>query len=136
MAYVQFMQKKRMKCIHGQLTTAQVKANSRKGTIILPDETGRKITVWDGWLRSDGNASGATAVVVTDNAATPIVAFAMAVGGLTAATVARVGVATHYTGTTIGQPLTGGKGLRIGCTVADLATTTVLDYCIFYTVES
>ena len=126
----------RVHCASGSLSLTQVNANSGLGTIVVPPDVTRKITVVDGWLRSDGNASGATAVVVTDNAATPIVAFAMAVGGLTAATVARVGVATHYTGTTIGQPLTGGKGLRIGCTVQNLATTTVLDYCIFYTVES
>lgn len=136
MTALRFKSKRRMKCIHGQLTVAEVIANSKAGTIILPAEKGRTITVWDGWLRSDGNASGATAVVVTDTAGTPIVAFAMAVGGLTAATIARVGVATHYTGTTIGTPLTPGKGLRIGCTVQNLATTTVLDYCIMYTVES
>jgi len=130
---LQFKSKRRMKCIHGQVTVAQVKA----GVVILPPESGRTITVWDGWLRSDGNASGATSVDVADTAGTAIVAFKMAVGGLTAGTVARVGVATHYTGTTVGDPLTPGKGLKIVDAAANsLATTTVLDYCIMYTVES
>ena len=130
---LQFKSKRRMKCIHGQLTLAQVKA----GTVILAAEPGRTITVWDGWLRSAGAATTATSVDVTDTAGTPIVAFKMAVGGLGNGVLARVGVATHYTGTTVGTPLTPGKGLRIvDAAKGSLTVTTALDYCLMYTVES
>lgn len=133
---LQFRSNRRMRCVHGQLTAAQVNAASRAGTVIVKPEPGRTITVWDGWLRADGATSGCTAVILTDTASSPVTAWSMAAGGLTAANVARVGLATHSTHADVGTPLTGGKGLRIGCTVGDFATSTVLDYCIFYTVES
>ena len=133
MAQLQFRSNRRMRCLRGAATLNEVKA----GTVILSPEPGRTITIHDGWLRAiGGNAATATSVDISDTADTPIVAFAMAVGGLTENAVARVGLATHYTGTTVGTPLTPGKGLQIYDTGSDLATLTHLDYCIFYTVES
>ena len=132
MAQKTFKSQRRLRCVHGQLTLNEVKA----GEIVVGPEPGRTITVHDGWLRAIGGAAGgATAVDVKDTADPPTVAFKMAVGGLTENAVARVGLATHYTGTTVGSPLTPGEGLQI----ADdgvLTTLTHLDYCIFYTLES
>ena len=132
MAQLQFRSNRRMRCARGQLTIDEVKANA----VIVKPEAGRRITVHDGWLRAIGGAAGgATGVNVVDTAGTPVVAFAMAIGGLAQNAVARVGLATHYTGTTIGNPLTPGKGLQI-VDNGTLTTLTHLDYCIFYTVES
>ena len=131
MAQVTFKSNRRMRCARGSLSLAQVKA----ATVIVGPEPGRRITVHDGWLRAiGGNAATATAVVVEDTAGTD--AFAMAVAGLAENVVARVGVATHYTGTTIGSPLGVGAGLRIDDSGTALAGPTSVDYCIFYTVES
>lgn len=132
MAQLQYRSSRRMRCARGQLTLNEVKA----GTAVVKPEAGRTITVHDGWLRAIGGAAGgATSVNVSDTADTPIVAFAMAIGGLGQNIVARVGVATHYTGTTVGTPLTPGKGLQV-IDNGTLTTLTHLDYCIFYTVES
>lgn len=119
----------------GQLTAAQVNANSRAGTNIVAPIAGRTITVVDGWVRAiGGNASGPTAIHVEDTAGTD--AFTMAVAGMTQNAVCRVGLATHSTNTNVGTALGKGKGLRIGCTTAaDYATATALDYCILYKVE-
>jgi hypothetical protein len=120
-----------MRCAHGSLTLVEVKA----ATVIVKPEPGRTITVHDGWLRAiGGNAATASGVVVEDTAG--VDAFVMAVAGLAENVVARVGVATHYTGTTIGSPLTPGKGLRIDDAGGVLAGPTTVDYAIFYTVES
>jgi hypothetical protein len=122
-----------MRCLHGNATLAEVKT----GKVILGGEPGRTITVHDGWLRAlGGNAGTATTVDISDTAGTPVVVFKMARGGLTENAVARIGLATHYTGTTVGTPLTPGKGLRIDDAGAVLDTCTSVDYCLFYTVQS
>ena len=63
-------------------------------------------------------------------------AISATVGALTSGTIARVGAA-NVTATNVLTALGAGKGLRIGCTVADLTTcASGVDYCIFYTVTS
>lgn len=133
MAQATFKSQRRLRCVKGQATLAEVKA----GKVILGPEPGRTITVHDGWLRAIGGAAGtATSVDISDTATVPIVCFKMARGGLTENAVARIGLATHYTGTTVGTPLTPGKGLRIDDAGGTLDTCTAVDYCIFYTVQS
>ena len=133
MAQAIFKSNRRMRCLRGNATLAEVKA----GKVILLGEPGRTITVHDGWLRSlGGNAGTATSVDISDTATSPVVCFKMARGGLTENAVARVGLGTHYTGTTVGTPLTPGKGLRIDDAGGTLDTCTAVDYCIFYTVAS
>ena len=133
MAQATFKSQRRMRCLRGAATLAEVKA----GKVILRGEPGRTITVHDAWLRSiGGNAATATSVDISDTADTPVICFAMAVGGLAEDVVARIGLATHYTGTTVGTPLTPGKGLRIDDAGGVLAGPTTVDYAIFYTVES
>jgi hypothetical protein len=133
MAQKTFKSNRRMRCLRGSATLNEVKA----GKVILGPEPGRTITVHDGWLRAIGGAAAtATSVDISDTADTPVVVFKMAVGGLTQNNVARIGLATHYSATTIGSPLTPGKGLRIDDAGGVLAGPTSIDYCIFYTVES
>lgn len=126
----------RCKVAEGQLTAAQVNANTRAGTIIVPAVTGKTITVVDAWFRAiGGNAGGATAVILTDTAASPVTVLSCTVGALTQNTFLRGG-ATNATFTNAGTALTKSKGLRIGCTVADLTTATHLDYVVLYKVDS
>lgn len=121
----------KVRVAEGQLTTAQVNA----GTTIVTGRAGTAITVVDGWLRSIGGAAGgATSVDVEDTNSSPVLAFKMAVGGLTQNAVARMGLATHSTNTGVGAALTKGEGLQITAT-GTLATSTHIDYCVFYTLE-
>ena len=80
-----------------------------------------------------GNAATATSVDVESTNGTPVLAFKMAVGGLTQNAIARMGLATHSTNTGIGTALGHGDGLQITAT-GTLATATHIDYCVFYTV--
>jgi hypothetical protein len=126
----------KVRVAEGQLTAAQVNANSRKGTNIVEPVAGKTITVVDGWLRAiGGNAAGATAVVVQDTTTSPNVAISDAVGNLTQNTVLRAG-ATGSTATNLGVQLGKGKGLRVGCTVSDLTTATHIDYMVLYKIDS
>ena len=124
----------RAKVAHGQLTVAQVNANSRAGTMIVPKATGRTITVTDCWMRAIGGAAAtATAVILTDTASSPVTAVSNAVAGLPQNTVLRAGAA-NSTATNLGTALTVNEGLQIGCTVQNLGTATHLDYMVEYTV--
>ena len=124
----------KVRVAQGQLSAAEVNANSRAGTVIVEGESGRTITVVDGWLRAiGGNAAGATAVVLEDTDGTDAVSAAAA--GLAQNVYARFG-GSNITATGVGTALTKHEGLRIGCTVGDLITATALDYCVFYTIDA
>jgi len=124
----------RLRCAQGNLSIAEVNANTRAGTVIVPPSGGRTITVVDGWLRSIGaDPGGNTAFIVTDTAASPVTVLSVTRATLNSNVVARAGI-TNFTATNLGTALTGGCGLRIGCTVGDVTTSTSLDYCILYTV--
>ena len=124
----------RVRCAQGNLTIAQVNANARAGTVVVPPSGGRTITVVDAWLRSLGaDPGGNTAFIVTDTAASPVTALSVTRATLNSNVVARAGI-TNFTATNLGTALTGGCGLRIGCTVGDVITSDTLDYCILYTV--
>jgi len=124
----------RVHCASGSLTLAQVNANTRVGTIIVPPAVDRTITVVDGWLRSEGHsAGGATAVILTETGGTPTTVVSAAVAGITQDLIARFGAA-NITATNVGTACTKGRGLAIGCTVGNLTTSHSLDYCIYYTV--
>ena len=126
----------KVRCIQDQLTAAQVNAASGAGTVIVAAGSGRTLEVVDCWMRAlGGNAGGATAVILTDTAASPTTLVSYAVGALTENTVARAGAAS-VTSTNLGASAVKHKGLRIGRTVSDLTTATALDYCVFYTVSS
>lgn len=124
----------KVRVAEGQLSAAQVNANTGAGTIVVPINPGRTYTVVDCWMRAiGGSVGGATAVVLEDTAGTDIVSNAVA--GLTQDAVLRAG-ATHSTATGLGTPAAKGKGLRIGRTVSDVTTATHLDYVILYTVDA
>ena len=124
----------RVHCASGSLTLAQVNANTRVGTIIVPPDVTRQLTVVDGWLRSEGHsAGGATAVIVTETGGTPTTIISATAGSLTTDTIARCGD-SNVTATNVGTACTKGRGLAIGCTVQNLTTSHSLDYCIYYTV--
>lgn len=114
----------------GQLTAAQVNANSRAGTTIVAAAAGKTIKVVDCWMRAiGGNSGGATAVVLEDTGGTDVVS--NTVGILTQNAIVRAGI-SNSTATNLGTALGKSKGLRIGCTVGDLTTATALDYCVHY----
>jgi len=119
----------------GNLTLAQVNANSRAGTVIVPGSAGRTIKVVDAWFRAlGGNAGGATAVVLEDTAGTDIVSTTQ--GALTQNALVRAGAA-NSTATGVGTYSGKDKGLRIGCTVGDLTTCSGgIDYCVLYTISN
>lgn len=122
------------KVAEGQLTTAQVNANSGAGTVIVPAVAGRTLTVVDCWLRAIGGAAGgATAVVLEDTAGTDAVSYVVA--ALTENVVARAGC-SNSTATGLGTALGKSKGLRIARTVSDLTTATAIDYMVLYKVDS
>ena len=126
---------KRVHAVHGTLTLAQINASTRAGTLILAAAPGRTYTVVDTWMRAlGGNAGGATAVILTDE--TPTTITSTTAGTLTQNTVVRMGV-SGCTSTNVGTAMAGGKGLRIGCTVADLTTCTGgIEYYVEYLVTS
>jgi hypothetical protein len=124
----------RCRVAEGQLTAAQVNANSRAGTKIVEPVAGKTITVVDAWLRAiGGNAGGATAVVLESTGGTDILS--CTVGALTQNTLLRGG-ASNATATNFGTAMGKGAGLRIGCTVGDLTTATHIDYVVLYKVDS
>jgi hypothetical protein len=124
----------RVRCAQGNLSIDQVNAASRAGTIIVPDSGGRTITVVDGWMRSIGaDPGGCTAIILTDNAASPTTVMSTTRATFNSNAIVRAG-ASGCTSTNVGTALTGGEGLRIGCTVGNLTTSTSLDYCIYYTI--
>ncbi len=124
----------RCRVAEGQLTAAQVNANTRAGTKIVEPVPGKTITVVDAWLRAiGGTVSNTTAVVLEDTAGTDVLSVTAAT--LVQNSVIRGGV-TNATATNFGTALAKGAGLRIGCTVADVQTATHLDYCVLYKVDS
>jgi hypothetical protein len=124
----------RARCAEGQLTAAQVNANSRAGTTILTGVPDRSITVLDCYFRAIGGAvRGSTAVVLEDTGGQDV--NSQTVAQMTENTVVRAG-GTGSTCTALGTALTKGRGLRIGCTVGDYATATHLDYCVIYKIDS
>ena len=122
----------RARVASGRLSLAQLNAASGAGTIIVPDSSGRTITVTDAWFRSQagGTCGGATAVVLEDTAGTDVLSVTAAT--LTLAALVRGG-ATNATATNFGTALTKGAGLRIGRTDSDVTTMSAMDYVIFYT---
>ena len=102
------------------MTLAEVNANTRAGTTIVPGLSGRRLKVVDCWMRAlTGNAGGATAVIITDTVPTTVVS--QTIAALTAGAVVRMG-GSGSTCTNAGTILGEGAGLRVGCTVADLTT--------------
>jgi hypothetical protein len=114
----------------GQLTTAEVNA----GKVISETVTNRAITVVDGWVRATGTAAATTSVDLVDSV-TGTVAVAFGVAGLSDGVILRIGAA-NTTATNTGTALGTGQALKIVNNGAALATTTALDYCIFYKVEA
>ena len=124
----------KLRCAKGNLTLAQIKANSRAGTVVLPGEAGRTITVVDTWMRNIGsNITGATAIILTETGGTPTTVTSTTVGTFDSNVFVRAG-ASGTTVTNLNTAMRPGRGLQIGCTVGDVADHTSLDYCIFYTV--
>jgi hypothetical protein len=124
----------RVRCAQGNLTLAQIKANSRAGTVVLPGSAGKIVTVVDVWMRNvGGNIGGATAIALTETGGTPTTVFSATVGTFDSNVVVRVGV-SGTTNTNVGTAMRPGRGLQIGCTVGDVTTHTSLDYTILYTV--
>jgi len=124
----------RSRVAYGQLTLAQINANTRAGTTIVPGSSGRTITVVDCWFRSaaGGTAGGCTAVILTDT--TPTTINSVTAATLTLNALVRGG-ASGSTVTNFGTAMAAGAGLRIGCTVADLTTMTAMDYCVHYVIS-
>lgn len=118
-----------LRVLEGQLTTAQVNA----GTVVLAPQVDRVITVVDAWMRATGTAATVTSVDITDTNSSPVTAVAFARAGLSDGVVLRAG-ASNTTATNLGKALTEDKGLKIVKNGSDLATTTAVDYVIFYTV--
>jgi hypothetical protein len=122
----------RVRCIKGRLTATQVNAASRKGTIVLDPDASRNVVVLSAWVRCIGSAAGVTtAVILTDTASSPVTVVSFPVASLTQNLVLR-STGLNVVNTNLGATLGTGKGLRIGCTVADLTVTTGLDYCVRY----
>ena len=123
----------RARVASGRLSLAQLNAASGAGTIIVPDSSGRTITVTDAWFRSQagGTCGGATAVVLEDTGGVDVLSVTAAT--LTLAALIRGG-ASGATATNFGTALTVSKGLRIGRTVSDVTTMTYMDYFVEYTV--
>jgi len=126
----------RVRCAQGQLTLAQINANTRVGTVIVPAEEGKTITVVDGWMRATGHTmAGCTAIILTETGGSPTTITSTTAATLTAEAVIRMGV-SGVTSTNVGTTMRPGRGLTIGCTVGDATTSHALDYCIFYTVAN
>jgi hypothetical protein len=124
----------RVRCASGNLTLAQIKANSMAGTVIVPGKAGRIITVVDTWMRNIGsNIGGATAIALTETGGSPQTVTSTTVGTFDSNVFVRAGV-SGTTVTAVGTAQRPGRGLQIGCTVGDVTTHTSLDYCILYTV--
>jgi hypothetical protein len=124
----------RSRIAQGNLTTAQVNANARVGTVIVPASSGRTLTVVDAWVRSlNHTVAGCTAVILTDTAASPVTVMTNTAGNMTSGLILRGG-ATGSAATNFNTALTVGKGLQIGCTVADMTSDDGLDYCVEYVV--
>jgi hypothetical protein len=124
----------RARVAQGTLTTAQVNANSLKGTHIVPPSTGRRITVVDCWIRSiNHTVGGCTAVVIQDTAASPDIAVTNTAANMTSGLILRLG-ATGSAATKVGTALGVGQGLQIGCTVTDMTSDDGLDYYVEYVV--
>jgi hypothetical protein len=121
----------RTQVIHGTQTLANVNAASGAGAIILDPQVGRNIRITDCWLRAlGGNVGGATAIIVTDTAASPVTVVSATAGALTQNALKRSG-ASNVTVTNQGATLGTGQGLRLGRTVGDLTTATGgIEYCI------
>lgn len=118
----------RVHCASGSLTLGEVNTNSGLGTIVVPPDVTRTITVVDGWLRASvAGAGGATACIIAETGATPTTIVSATVGALATNVVARFG-ATNVTATNVGTACTKGRGLQIGRTVQNLTTCTSLDY--------
>lgn len=118
------------RCKAGNLTTVQLNANSRAGTVIVPASAGKTIKVTDVWMRNVGsNITGATAIVLEDTAGTDVMSTTAATFNSNA--LVRAG-ASGTTVTNLGVALGKGAGLRIGCTVGDVADSTGMDYCVSY----
>ena len=121
----------RVRCCQGNATIAELNYGTHTGVSIVPP-TSRTITVIDGWLRSVGSDPGVnTAFAVTDDAG--VVAFSVTRATLNSNALVRVG-ASGMTSTNVGTALTGGSGLKVCATVANVTTSTSLDYCIYYTI--
>ena len=118
----------------GNLTRAELNANSRAGTKIVEPVAGKTITVVDCWMRNVGSdITGATAIVLEDTGGTDVMSTTAATFNSNA--FVRAG-ASGTTVTNLGVALGKGKGLRIGCTVGDYATATSMDYVVLYKVDS
>jgi hypothetical protein len=124
----------KLRCAKGNLTLAQLNAASGAGTVILPAEAGRAITVVDTWMRNvGGNIGGATAIILTETGGSPQTVTSTTVGTFDTNVFVRAGV-SGTTVTALNTAQRPGRGLQIGRTVGDVTTMTSLDYCIYYTV--
>jgi hypothetical protein len=124
----------RCKVAEGNLTIAQLNANTRAGTNIVDPVAGKTITVVDAWMRNVGsNITGATAIVLEDTAGTDVMSTTVAT--FNSNVLVRAG-ASGTTVTNLGVALGKSKGLRIGCTVGDVATSTSMDYVVLYKIDS
>jgi hypothetical protein len=124
----------RVHCASGSLTLTEVAANTLLGTIVVPPDVTRTITVVDGWLRAAGHsAAGATTLIIAETGGTPTTVVSATAGALTTDVIGRFGD-TNITATNVGTACTKGRGLQVGCTGSALTTSHSLDYCIYYTV--
>ena len=120
----------KVRCAAGNVTLAQINANSRAGTVVVKAAAGKTIKVVDVWMRNVGSdITSATAIVLEDTAGTDVMSTTVATFNSNA--FIRAG-ASGSTVTNLGVALGKGAGLRIGCTVGDYATGTGMDYTIFY----
>jgi hypothetical protein len=126
----------RTRVCRGIQTLDNVNAASGAGAIILEPQVGKNIRILDCWLRAlGGNVGGATAIIVTDTASSPVTVVSATAGALTQNALKRAG-ASNVTVTNLGATLGTGKGLRLGRTVGNLTTATDgIEYCIKYAYE-
>ena len=102
------------------------------GVVAIPAAADRKFTVVDVWMRATGSMVTATSVDVTDG--TTIFA-SFEDTALTNAALVRIGAA-NTAATNLGTAAIANTAISVGTVGSDIGTTTALEWCVFYTVES
>ena len=102
------------------------------GVVAIAAAADRKFTVVDVWMRATGSMDTATSVDVTDG--TTIFA-SFEDTALTNAALVRIGAA-NTAATNLGTAAIANTAISVGTVGSDIGTTTALEWCVFYTVES
>lgn len=122
----------KLRCARGSILTAD--ANAAQGKTIVKGHPDRTLTIVDAWLRHHGTASGNTSMDLVDtttgHTGTHVVVFTRA-GTVGNDHVCTAAGASNTTATNLGTPMTKGKGIKL-ISVGTLATTTDIDYAVYY----